>query len=96
MIKKGQMLKLTKPSTMRMVLNCIENGLSSRLEIAEETGLRAGQVKSALHNLAYIGAIKSATDEQGRNIYILPGRAREIARCLCGVNSIFNARFTTS
>lgn len=93
MIKKGQMLKFSRPmSTMRTVLECVENGISHRADIVTKTKLTPGQVKSALHNLAFIGAILSSTDEQDRRVYILPGQITTIAKCLCGVNSIFNVR----
>lgn len=94
MLKKGQPVKFSKPmSTMRIVLSEVEQGNGTRYLITKETGLRDGQVKSALFNLAYIGAIKLVTDREGRRYYVCQGAmVGGVADCLVGVNSVFNPR----
>lgn len=94
MLKKGQMVSFKRPiSSMRTVLESVENGLRQTHEIVEVTKLRRGQVKSALHNLSFIGAIRSVHDEHGRCIYVVPGeRLEPVAECLLGVRSIFDVR----
>ena len=94
MLKKNHNPRHQKPmSKMRVVLSAVEIGCTKRQEIAEETGLRMGQVSSALWNQSYIGAVIVVKDAQGRYSYQTPGK-QTVSKCLCGVNSIFNA-FTT-
>lgn len=92
MLKKGQMVSFKRPmSSMRTVLEAVENGSKNTREVAEYTKLRNGQIASALYNLAFIGAIESATDKEGRHIYMIPGTwNKPVAKCLCGVRSIFD------
>jgi hypothetical protein len=92
MLKKGQLIKFTKPvSTMRTVFEAVEQGSETRLEIAALTNLAHGQIRSALFNLTFIGAIKRYQDEQGRSRYTIPGRmVGPVAPCLKGVRSIFD------
>ena len=94
MLKKGQMVAFTRPmSSMKIVLEAVENGALNRYDIEQVTNLRAGQISSALYNLAFIGAVQHSTDEQGRHIYVPPGKWNTpVAKCLCGVSSIFNVR----
>jgi hypothetical protein len=77
-------------SSMRVVFEAIETGCTYRREVMDETKLKEGQVKSAIWNLTYIGAIQRVIDENGRSRYVLP--QIKSANCLCGVNSIFNVR----
>lgn len=96
MLKKGQPLQFKRPfSSMRLVLEAIENGHVTLLEIRTETKLNRGQVASAIANLAYIGAICTKhRDAQGRAIYLLPGRIETFPECLKGVKSVFHAVIT--
>lgn len=82
-------------SNMRVVLSAVEIGHTSRHSIQQETGLKLGQVTSALWNLSYIKAVLVGRDRSGRIAYTVPGR-QSVAQCLCGVNSIFNVPFTAS
>lgn len=92
MLKKGHHPQFTRPmSNMRMVLSAVEMGYCSRHTIVVETGLKLGQVTSALWNLSFIKAIIAGKDDCGRVIYVTPGK-QTVAKCLCGVNSIFNVR----
>jgi hypothetical protein len=92
MLKKGQPIHFTRPvSTMRVVLLAVEQGHQYRHDILSETKLKFGQVASALYNLVYVGAVKRETDKEGRSIYVLPGKVA-VAKCLCGVRSIFDVR----
>jgi hypothetical protein len=93
MLRKGQIVAFTRPmSSMRRVLDAIEVGNSRQQEIREYTGMRQGQVASALYNLTYVGAIVLVKDDTGRSCYLLPGGRGEVAKCLKGVSSIFNVR----
>jgi transcription initiation factor IIE alpha subunit len=97
MLRKGQPVKFSKPmSTMRVVLGVIENGAIYKQDIVTESGLKEGQVRSALFNLTYVGCIKLGKDREGRTIYIAPGTVNEVSDLLLGINSIFNHRFTSS
>ena len=88
MLKKGQGVMFVRPmSTMKRCFEAVEQGSQSRQEVMDATGLRMGQVRSALFNLVFIGAIHCRTDKQGRAIYTL--EAHSVAPCLCGVSSIF-------
>ena len=79
-------------STMRTVLALVEQGAQYRQDILDQSGLKLGQVTSALWNLTYIGAIKLGKDANGRTIYMSPGRHYGVAPCLRGVRSIFDVR----
>ena len=94
MLRKGQMISFKRPmSSMKIVLEAVENNMRQAHEIVSGTSLRTGQVKSALHNLAFIGAIVAGRDDAGRCIYVLPGEFRApVAQCLRGVRSIFDVR----
>ena len=94
MLKKGQAVKFSRPvSTMKTVFEAIEQGNSYRYEVLRETGLHENKVRSAIWNLAFIGAIRKVTDDQGRTRYVIPGVWVEpVAKCLLGVSSIFNVR----
>ena len=95
-LKKGQPLPLHKPSTMRLVLSSVEEGNRYRRDVVKDTGLQDGQVRSALHNLVFIGLLERKIDSLGRSIYLPPGQwFGETAPCLRGVASIFHVRFTT-
>lgn len=94
MLKKNQPVKFAKPvSTMRTVFEAVEQGIETRAAIVEETGLVLNKVRAALFNLTFIGVIQRYEDEQGRSRYTIPGRmVGGVARCLCGVRSIFDVR----
>ena len=93
MLKKNQPVKFSRPmSTMRTVLLAVEHGYQYQRDILTETKLKAGQVQSALYNLVYIGVIVREVDDQGRSIYLIPGTNYSVAKCLCGVRSIFDVR----
>jgi hypothetical protein len=77
-------------STMRRCLEAVEQGNDNRQSVMDATGLRAGQVRGALHNLSFIGAVQVRTDSNGRVIYTT--QAHAVAPCLCGVSSIFNVK----
>ena len=92
-LKKGKALKLEKPSTMRIVLNAVEQGNKYRYEVIAFTGLQDGQVRSALHNLVFVGLLTRHKDTMGRSVYLSPGQWHEqVSPCLKGVSSIFNVR----
>ena len=78
---------------MRQVLTAVEDGHNYRQSIVEQTRLHIGQVKSALHNLAFIGALTVGKDDCGRAIYLIPGRfVSGVAPNLRGIRSIFDVR----
>ena len=92
-LRKNHIASFTRPmSAMRQVLSAVELGTDRRDDIAAATGLRVGQVRSALYNLAFIGAVVLARDAQGRSIYVTPGRMGAVAANLRGVCSIFHVR----
>lgn len=92
-LKKGHLVSFTRPmSTMRRVLSAVELGTDRRDDIMAETGLRMGQVRSALYNLVFIGAVVLQRDASGRTIYVTPGRLGPVAANLRGISSIFNCR----
>ena len=91
MLKKGQPVKFTRPvSTMRTVLASVENGYQYRHDIVDETGLKLGQVSAALYNLTFIGCITRMMDDNGRSVYMSPGRLYGSSDCFKGVNSVFS------
>lgn len=94
MIKKGQMVKFTRPvSSMKTVLEAIEQGVCYRHTLVEETTLNENQVRAAIYNLSFIGAIKRTLDYNGRTMYVTAGTWTEpVSNCLLGVSSIFNCR----
>ncbi len=94
-LRKGHPLPLHKPSTMRSVLSCVEQGHSYRRDIIKVTGLHEGQVRSALHNLVFIGLLARQQDAEGRSVYVIPGQwYGGTPACFRGVTSVFHARFT--
>jgi len=75
---------------MQRVLQAVQDGSTSRQDIAKSTGLQHNQVRAALHNLAFIGAIKAQRDGQAR--YYVPADADTVpkaSKVLYGVCSIF-------
>jgi predicted transcriptional regulator len=76
---------------MKRCLEAIENGSQTIFEIKQSTGLNQGQVQSAVWNLKFIGVIERGEFRDGRYMYFIQGRG-PVAKCLCGVNSIFNVR----
>lgn len=91
-MKKNQPVKFHKPaSTMRRVFQSITDGNHSRIKIAVDTGLRDGQIKSALYNLSFIGLI-DVRKENGKSRYMLADKDESPAcsACFRFVNSIFN------
>ncbi len=91
MLKKNTPIKFSKPvSTMRTVFEAVDRGISNRQIIIDETKLQPGQVRSALFNLVYIGAVIAVRDAQGVSMYGVPGRVGGVAPCLKGVRSIFD------
>ena len=92
-LRKGKPLPLHKPSTMRIVLSAVEEGHKYRREVIKATGLQDGQVRSALHNLVFVGLLERHEDSTGRSIYLPPGTWHgETAPCLIGVRSIFDVK----
>lgn len=94
-LRKGKPLPLHKPSTMRVVLSAVEEGHKYRKDVIKVTGLQDGQVRSALHNLVFIGLLERHEDKTGKSVYVPPGTwveevVPDVARCLKGVPSIFN------
>lgn len=77
---------------MRRVLSAVEMGNERQIDIVVATGLRVGQVVSALWNLTFIGALVRLKDRQGRSIYVMHNGRAPVALCLCGVRSIFDVR----
>jgi hypothetical protein len=94
MLKKNQPVKFCKPvSTMKSVYEAIEQGIETRTDIVESTGLVLGKVRAALFNLTFIGVIQRYEDKEGRSRYTIPGRmVGDVAHCLKGVRSIFDVR----
>lgn len=93
MLKKNTPVKFTKPvSTMRTVLAAVEHGFMYRHDILTQTCLKDGQVQAALYNLTFCGLVTRSVDANGRSIYLVPGRQYGVAKCLCGVRSIFDVR----
>lgn len=93
MLRKNTPVKFSRPvSSMKTVLEAIEQGHQYRHEIVKEAKLPVNKVRAALWNLTFIGVIQRGIDREGRNIYVLPGRLGEIAPCLLGVRSIFDVR----
>jgi len=94
-LKKNQAIKFSRPvSTMKTVYEAVEAGLLGRHEIVQETKLLPGQVRSALYNLAHVGAIRLELDGSGRKVYMLPRLG--VSASLLGVSSIFNVRLTNN
>lgn len=91
-MKKGQThFKFIRPmSNMRLVLSVVEQGNCTRQAIKDASGLFAGQVARALHNLSFIGAITIGRDDCGRFNYFIPGSRVGVAPNLKGINSIFS------
>lgn len=94
MLKKNQALALKRDSTMKMVHSCVELGIRTKEDISKETGLRIGQVKSALYNLAFIGLLRFKKENGNPSVYYLIDEieAGLTNDCLKGINSIFNHR----
>ena len=94
MLKKDKTVPFVHPmGTMKQCLDCVNDGLGLSRLIVERTGLREGQVKSALYNLTFIGAIKRAADRQGRMGYVVPGAAVEVTtQCWNRAASVFHPR----
>lgn len=94
MLKKNQPVKFAKPvSTMKSVYEAIEQGIETRADIVDSTGLVLGKVRAALFNLTFIGVIHRYEDKEGRSRYTIPGRmVGDVAHCLKGVRSIFDVR----
>ncbi len=92
-LRKGKPLQLNKPSTMRLVMSAVEDGNKYRREVIKATGLQDGQVRSALHNLVFVGLLNRHVDSSGRSVYIPPGQWHgETAPCLIGIRSIFDVK----
>jgi len=90
MLRKNRPIAFIKPmSTMRRVYESIEGGSTCIKSIKDGTGLKTGQVQSAVWNLRFIGVITKVRDIHGRATYYIEGRA-PVAECLKGVSSIFN------
>lgn len=96
MLKKGvtAVKFIRHESAMRQVLSAVEIGHMTKREVQEACGLEMGKVDAALRNLAFIGAVMRTNDSQGRSVYSAPGRVVGVAKCLCGVRSIFDVATT--
>lgn len=75
MLKKNQPVKLKEGSTMWTVYQSISNGSHSQSQILVNTALRLGKVRSALHNLRFVGMI-DLVEVDGRARYYLPDQER--------------------
>ena len=92
-LRKGKPLPLHKPSTMRVVLSAVEEGHKYRRDVIKATGLKDGQVRSALHNLVFIGLLERHVDASGRSVYLPPGSWHsQMPNCFVGVSSIFRVQ----
>lgn len=92
-LRKNTPVKFSRPiSTMRTVLQAVEQGNNTRSEIEAFTKLVPGKARAALYNLCFIGVVIRIEDAQRRSRYILPGTLGPVASCLCGVRSIFDVR----
>ena len=93
MLKKNKPVSFTKPfGTMKQCYDCVNAGLTTRHEIVRETKMRDGQVRAALYNLVFVGAIKRVTDKEGRTIYRIPGYVDVTANCWGMASSAFSPR----
>jgi hypothetical protein len=76
---------------MKTVYEAIEQGICYRHTLIEETTLNENQVRAALWNLSFVGAIKRVNDSNGRFMYVLPSTWTEpVAKNLLGIRSIFD------
>ena len=91
-MKKGQtQFKFIRPmSNMRVVLSAVEQGNCNKQSIVDATRLQVGQVRQALKNLCWLRAVLVDRDENGRNMFIVPGSRVGVASNLKGINSIFS------
>lgn len=93
MIRKNYSVRFERPlSSMRRALVIVEQGPTSWREVAASTGLKEGQAKGALYNLAFIGAIVRVVDSRNRSVYVVPDRRPQVGASLRGVRSIFDVR----
>jgi len=93
MLKKNKPVSFTKPfGTMKQCYDCVNDGLTTRHEIVRETKMRDGQVRAALYNLTFIGAILKTKDEHGRTAYEMPGKVVVTANCWGMASSAFGPR----
>jgi hypothetical protein len=92
MLRKNHVLTLKRDSTMKMVHSCVELGIRTKEDISKDTGLRIGQVKSALYNLVFIGLLRFTKENGNPSVYYLIDEieAGLTNECLKGINSIFN------
>jgi predicted transcriptional regulator len=75
---------------MQRVLQSVQDGSKTRQDIAKSTGLQHNQVRAALRNLAFIGAIKA--QRYGQAWYYVIADANTVpkaSKVLYGVCSIF-------
>ena len=92
-LRKNTPVKFSRPiSSMRTVLQAVEQGNHTRAEIEAYSNLVPGKARSALYNLCFIGVVIRVEDDQRRSRYILPGTLGPVAKCLYGVRSIFDVR----
>jgi hypothetical protein len=75
MLKKNQPVKLKEGSTMWTVYQSISNGNHSQSQILVNTAIRLGRVRSALHNLKFVGMI-DLVEVDGRTRYYLPDQVK--------------------
>lgn len=93
MLKKNHNPTFTRPdSAMRVVLQAVEDGKQTRKEIVSSTRLEDGKVRSALYNLAFIGAVVRRSDRNRISVYSVPNTRVEMRTpaCLKGIRSIFD------
>lgn len=82
---------------MKRVLEAIEQDNLYRIDIEKATGLQTGQVRSAIFNLTFIGAIQRAKDNNGKTVYFVSGKfTGGVAPCLRGIRSIFEVALPQS
>jgi len=77
MLNKDQAMELKEGTTMWRVYQSIRNGNHSQSKVLVDTALRLGQVRSALHNLRYVGML-DLVQVDGRSRYYLPDQVKPI------------------
>jgi hypothetical protein len=107
-LKKNQAPRLNPDSTMGIVYRSISNFEKTKEDVVRDTGLRVGQVKSALHNLVFVGLLSFDKDDSGRIVYIAVCDKEDKHRCgafcdgwsgassVFGFNALPNDRIDTS
>jgi len=91
MLRKNKPVPFVHPmGTMKRCLDCVNDGVLYTHEIIAVTKLREGQVRAALYNLVFIGAIKRTKDKEGNSMYRIPGYVEVTADCWSMASSVFS------